>query len=119
MDLYEKILSMLKEEYENGATYQEMAKKYGLSYSYLRELLLGIKPVSRMSLDFFFKLFPAATISVEGKTIVPVVNNGTNSGAMTGVIQYGDNADKVLNQILSTEDLTAEEKIKVIKVLKK
>lgn len=119
MDLYEKILSMLKEEYENGATYQEMAKKYGLSYSYLRELLLGIKPVGRMSLDFFFKLFPAATISVEGKTIVPVVNNGTNSGAMTGVIQYGDNADKVLNQILSTEDLTAEEKIKVIKVLKK
>ena len=75
MDLYEKIITALKEEYENGATYQEMAEKYGLSYSYLRELLLGIKPVGRMSLDFFFKLFPHATVA-RGRSLLHFTYSG-------------------------------------------
>lgn len=115
MDLYEKIITALKEEYENGATYQEMAEKYGLSYSYLRELLLGIKPVGRMSLDFFFKLFPHATVAIHDSIVAPVINNGTNSG----VINAGRIESDAIDKILSADELTAEEKVKVIKVLKK
>ena len=115
MDLYEKIITALKEEYEKGATYQEMAEKYGLSYSYLRELLLGIKPVGRMSLDFFFKLFPHATVAIHDSIVAPVINNGTNSG----VINAGRIESDAIDKILSADELTAEEKVKVIKVLKK
>lgn len=116
MDIYKRIISSLKEEYEAGATYQELAEKYGVSLSYVRELLAGIKPVERLSLETFFKLFPGAAIALDGGIAAPVVNNGHNAGTMNGVVN-GSRQD--LRKILDSEDLNAEEKVKMLKVLVK
>lgn len=116
MDIYQKIIEALKQEYANGATYQELAAKYGVSYQYLRELIIGKKPVERMSLEIFFKLFPRATVTISGGIVAPVVNNGHNSGSMIGV---GNDQSATRKKILESTELTAEEKIKMLKVLEK
>ena len=50
----------------NGATYQEMACRKKISYSYLRGLMTGTNPPEKLSLDVLFKLFPKATINLHG-----------------------------------------------------
>ena len=116
MDIYQEISDALKKEYEGGATYQELSEKYGVSYQYLRELILGKKPVARMSLDTFFKLFPRATVTISGGIVAPVVNNGHNRGTMIGV---GNDLSEARKKILAATELSAEEKIKMLKVLEK
>lgn len=64
MDIYEQIIDILKKEYAAGATYQELADKYGVSYTHIHNLLHGKRAVSGISLDFFFRLFPKAAVSV-------------------------------------------------------
>ena len=81
MDIYQEIHAKLKNEYADGATYQEMASKYGVSYQYLRELIQGEKPIDRMSLAFFKKLFPNATLNLQGDTVI-AKNSGINNGVL-------------------------------------
>ncbi|MCQ2378023.1 MAG: hypothetical protein MJ016_02285 [Victivallaceae bacterium] len=114
MDIYKIIIDALKKEYADGATYRDLAEKYGVSYQYIRELMLGVKPVERMSLDIFFKLFPSATVSIKGNTVNNVVNTGVNSGSMIGVNSAGDIEDKILKS-----DLSAEDKVKFIELVRK
>lgn len=116
MDIYKEIIDSLKREYADGATYQQLAAKYGVSYQYLRELIIGKKTAERISMETFFKLFPRATVTISGGIVAPVVNNGHNSGSMTGVV--GD-LSEARKKILASADLTAEEKIKMLKVLEK
>ena len=112
MDIYDKIIEMLKKEYADGATYQELADKYKVSYTHIHNLLNGKRAVSGISLDFFFRLFPKAAV----KFSAGVVNTGTN----TGVMSCGNSGmDDAIDKILASEELSDSEKIKVIKVLKK
>ena len=101
MDIYKQITELLKSEYDAGATYQELADKYGVSYTHMHNLLNGKRAVSGISLDFLFKLFPKATICLTG--------DKTSSDCIAAVF----------DKILESEDLSAEEKVKVMKVLKK
>ena len=104
----------------NGATYQEMAKRFGVSYQYLRELMQAKKPVERMSLEFLFKLFPKATINLHGDAVA-VHASGTNGnvvGVNRGAVD-GDWVQSAMQKILETEDLSDSEKIKVLKALQR
>lgn len=77
MEIYKEILDLLKNEYSAGATYQEMAGKKKVSYSYLRGLMNGVNPPEKLSLEVLFKLFPRAQINLNaGETI--------NGNATTG-----------------------------------
>ena len=110
MDIYEKIIEMLKHEYNSGATYQELADKYNVSYTHIHNLLNGKRAVSGISLEFFFRMFPHATINFAGGDFSHLINNGKiTSGCLSAVI----------DKILESEDLSDAEKIKVMKVLKK
>ena len=120
MDIFDQILAHLKEEYQSGATYQELSRKYGVSYTHIHNLLNGKREISGISLGFLFKLFPRAKIDLSGTAAV--ISAPQNSGAVVGVNNGNVSADclsSVMEKILSTNDLTAEEKVKVLKVLKK
>ena len=114
MDIYQEILELLTKEYSEGSTYQKMAEDKNVSYSYLRGLLNGINPPEKLSLEILFKLFPRAAINLNGDKIIANGHQaiGINNGTVT------QSMDSVIDKILSTDDLTAEEKIKVLKVLK-
>ena len=127
MDIYQEIIDTLKREYAAGATYQEMAAKHNVSYQYIRELLVGDKPVGRMSLEFFFRLFPRATINLHGDTVTMKNNTGAAvTGVNRGTINVGDPITPdviewrsgVVEEILLDDDLTDEEKVKFLKILK-
>ena len=116
MEIYETIIEMLKKEYADGATYQELADKYGVSYTHIHNLLHGKRAVSGISLDFFFRLFPKASVNLSGGVFSPVVNDGLNSGVMQG---NTSSMDEAISKITETDELSDSEKIKVLKVLKK
>ncbi|MBR7119938.1 MAG: hypothetical protein IKC77_07060 [Lentisphaeria bacterium] len=114
MDVYRKIIEVLRQEYESGATYKELADKYGISYTHMHNLLNGKRAVSGISLDFFFKLFPDATLTFSGGNFTNVVNNGGKIKS----ISTNDNNDAI-NKILTSDELSDAEKVKVLKVLRK
>ena len=117
MGLYQEILEALKKEYNDGATYQEMAQKYGVSYTHIHNLLHNKRAIDGISLRFFFRLFPNATVTINGGIVAPVVNNGSNSGTMNGVVTAAD--EQAIDKILRTDELTDSEKVKVLKIMKK
>lgn len=119
MDIYTKIIEILKEEYNSGSTYQELADKYGVSYTHIHNLLNGKRSVSGISLDFFFRMFPHATINFSGGDFSHMVNHGGNVvGINNGKITSGC-LSAVIEKILDSDELSDTEKVKVMKVLKK
>ena len=107
MDIYKEILDILKQEYESGATYQEIAKKHNISYQYTRALMQGERPAERISLECLFKLFPQATINLHGDSVI-AKNSGINNGLIGvnhGTMHSAPVEDFRSRAILATIDL--------------
>lgn len=121
MNIYDQIVDCLKQEYLSGATYQELADKYKVSYTHIHNLLNGKRSVSGISLDFLFRLFPAASVNLHGSA-----NNnsgGINVGAVNGSGNFfnekkSDTLQLIQNRILQSDALSAEEKVKFLKLIK-
>ena len=96
-----EILNKLKELYNSGATYTELGDKLGVSKSYIHSLLSGDRAVDGLTVRKINQLFPNAVLHIDGDK------------AENNVIEI--NIDRLLN---STE-FTAEEKIKILRVIKK
>jgi len=64
-DLYAAIVADLHRRYASS-TYQAISTEAGVSYPYVRGLILGDNPPGRMSLDVFFRLFPRAEVRLDG-----------------------------------------------------
>ncbi len=119
MDIYQQILDLLRREYAAGATYQELADKHNISYPYIRSLMRGDQPVEKLSLETFLKMFPAARISLRGDTVE--ISAADNRGTVVGVNHGGavsGGADAVIDRILRS-DLSAEDKVKFIELMRK
>ena len=116
----DKILRYLRSRWEAGETQQQIANSTGISRSYLCEILSGKAGVDRITVGTINKLFPKATLQLEGDAAV--ISAPRNSGNVIGInngTMESDCLSGVMNKILATEDLTAEEKVKVLKVLQK
>lgn len=79
-----------------------------------------------MALKTFFKMFPRATINLHGSGDVggnTVSGNGNAFGHSNYVVNNGPITqsciDSVMDKILNTSDLTAEEKVKFLSILRK
>ncbi len=130
MGIYDEILAELKKEYANS-TYQEMAKKYGISYTHMRNLMNGDRALDGISLELLFKLFPRAAICLRGDTIAASIggNNVRNIG--NKVIGHIDNyvaacdegvdrevRQKIIEEIMASE-LDDSAKVAVFKIINK
>lgn len=120
MELYESILAALKERYKKEKNYKKIAKQSGITYSYLYGLIHGTNDPKKLSLEKFFQLFPLATIDLYGDSVS--IRADHNKGAVVGV-NHGNVAtdflSSVMDKILAADELTDEEKVKVLRVLKK
>lgn len=115
-----EIIAKLKAEYDKGMTYQEIAKKHGVSYTYIHNLFDGNRDPEGLTIKKINRIFPDAVLYLSGDNVTITANQ--NQGAVVGVNHGAVNTDLlsvILDKILLTEELSAEEKIKVIKVLKK
>lgn len=64
MTIQEQIVAELRKEYSSGSTYQEIADRHGLSYTYARGIILGKEPAGRISLEKLLAMFPRARIEL-------------------------------------------------------
>ena len=72
MQIYDQILAALKAEYDTPRTYEQMHARSGVNASHICALLNGRKSVAQMSLDTLLKLFPRASISLDGPAAAEV-----------------------------------------------
>lgn len=117
---FEDIISALKGEYDSGMTYEQIARKHGVSYTYIHNLFSGKRAVEGLTLKKINKLFPNAVLHLNGDNVFVRAdhNSGNVVGVNNGTIDAGCMA-AVLDKILESDELSDTEKIKVMKVLKK
>ena len=113
MSIYEEIRAALIREWRNGATQQEIADRAGVTNPYINNLLSGKRKVESMKLETLFKLFPRAEIKLERPQIA-----GDYAVQVQGNVSIAEES-AIIDKILNDDTLSAEEKVKVLKVLKK
>lgn len=113
MNIYEEIRQALIREWRNGATQQEIADRAGLTNQHINNLLSGKRKVESMKLETLFKLFPRAIIKLERPLIA-----GDHAVQVQGNVSIAEDS-AIIDKILNDDTLSAEEKVKVLKVLKK
>ena len=106
-----EIQELLLSEWRRGVTQRQIADRANLTDAYINNLLSGKRKVETMKLETLFKLFPNAEISLNGANIATDHANLTING--------GGDFEKNVEKIINDDTLSAEEKIKFIKVLKR
>ncbi len=122
MNIYEEIRSALIDEWQSGATQQEIADRAGVTNPYINNLLSGKRKAAAMKLETLFKLFPQASICLNnGNRTIGSRNKISNSR-----IQSDDNffygsekLDEVAQAVMSSEKLSAESKVEVYNIIQK
>ena len=110
------ILSILRKytDVNHTMTQQEIADRAGLTNQHINNLLSGKRKVESMKLETLLKLFPNAQIKLERPQIA-----GDNAIQVQGNVNVKGDDSAVVDKILNDDTLSAEEKVKVLKVLKK
>lgn len=117
--LAEQIREYLKALNDGRKTQEEMAKELHVAQSVVNRLLSGRKKFEYLSIGTFDRMFPEASIDLKGAALIHAPQNRGNVVGINNGHMAADCLSEVMDKILSTEELTAEEKIKVLKVLKK
>lgn len=122
MNLSDKILAQLKEEYRSGMTQQEIAKAHNVTHPQIQRLLSGQRDCGGLTVDTVSKMFPNATINLHGDPVV-ATNSGINNGVVgvnNGNLQQSSAEafrDRAIRAILDL-DLSPEVSILILKTLK-
>ena len=114
-----EVLAELRRKYDSGLTQQKIANASGVSRSYIRDLLSGKRKIDGLTLKKINQLFPRSLLLLTGDTVS--IHADRNSGNVVGVNHGSVSQDclsAIQNKILETDDLTAEEKVKVLRVLR-
>ena len=89
MTIAETVKAVLNDEYhKRGMKQREIAKAHNVSRSYIQSLLTGRCPFEGITLDSLSKMFPLATLNLNGNITTSqqgtnnVVVNGENSGTV-------------------------------------
>lgn len=121
--MFEKeFVERLKELYQAGKTYEEIADITGIARSNVACTINGSRPPKNLTVDALLKAFPEATINLHGDNVR--INAPQNAGNVVGVnngsvSSSGNFQIWAMDKILAADELTDEEKIKMMKVLKK
>ena len=123
MNLSDKILAQLKEEYRSGMTQQEIAKAHNVTHPQIQRLLSGQRDCGGLTIDTVSKMFPNATIHLHGDPVV-ASNSGINHGNVIGVnngqihsSSVENFRDRAIRAVLDL-DLPPEHSMTVLKTLK-
>lgn len=97
MSLGDQVRATFKAEYDAGDTYREIADRHGVSYTYVRGIILGIDPPGGISLAKLETMFPHATLDLRGASSSQVMQNcgngnrqimGTSSDSSSDLASY-------------------------------
>lgn len=111
MTISEQVRKVLQDEYNSGVTQTKLAEKYGIDQGYISCVISGKKKPSLQLIDSVLHSHPSAE-NIKGGAVV-INNGGNNYGNAINNFTLSD----IIKKITDTEALTAEEKIKFIKVI--
>ena len=121
------IFNALHEMCDGKPNQEEIAKSLGISRPYLNRLLNKKRPIDGITLRALMKLFPRATLNLNGYTVV-ADNSGTNhgvvgvnNGTVNGVISSSASAEDFRNKalkVLCDLDIPPDALVKVLKTIK-
>ena len=120
MSISQKVYDTLKSEYESGMTQEEVAARHHVRHSQVQPILSGKRSTGGLLLSTLDRMFPNATIDLYGDNVS--IRADHNKGSVVGVNHGSIAADflsSVMDKILAADELTDEEKVKVLRVLKK
>lgn len=121
MTIAETVRNIIQSEYDAGKKQREIADAHNVSRSYIQSLLTGRCPYEGITLDSLSRMFPSATLNLNGGGITQVASNvrvnnqSVNLGksadayrneAVAAVIKLdlsGDDMKKVLNALMGIE----------------
>lgn len=118
--LAEQIINYIREEYSKGrTTQQEIATALNVDHQTINRLLSGKRTADGLTIGTFDKMFPRAEIKLTGSSInAPTINNGTNSGVITGGVHLCDERITQILDALMSSDLPPESKVKAYQIIK-
>ena len=118
--LAEQIINYIREEYSKGrTTQQEIATALNVDHQTINRLLSGKRTADGLTIGTFDKMFPRAEIKLTGGTVnAPTINNGTNSGVITGGIHSSEGRITRILDALMSSDLPPESKVKAYQNIK-
>lgn len=124
MDIYEEIRSLLREEWENGATQQQIADRAGVTNPYINKLLAGKRKVSAIKLETLFKLFPEAKLTLRNVGNRSIGNGNTITNARVqsdNNFLPGSEAESFRRKVIDAMidlDISDADRSKVLKAVK-
>ena len=124
-DIYRTIYELLIKERDSGTTQNEMSRRSGVAQSRICRLLdsrMGISNIKRLGLETFLKLFPNAHIDLGIHDTHSMGNVSNNNGQVVNGDVHGDvnsTEEGILSQIMKSDDIDAETKVKIYKIIKR
>lgn len=116
-----KIIDELKKEFDKGISYNQIAKKRGISQPYLCAIVNGRVNADGLTIQKINKLFPHATLTLNN-SIVQNINSNTGTNYQIVGEKNFDSPDKTLDQILNkvmeNDKFTAEAKVEFFNIIK-
>lgn len=117
--LAEQIMDYIRSLDDGRKTQGEIAKELHLAQSVINRILSGRKKIELLSIGTFQKMFPDAVTDLHGSSFINAPQNRGNVVGINNGHMVTDCLSDVMDKILSAEELSDEEKVKVLKVLKK
>lgn len=116
-----KIIDELKKEFDKGISYNQIAKKRGISQPYLCAIVNGRVNADGLTIQKINKLFPNATLTLNNSIVQNVNSNTGTNYQIVGEKNFASpdkTLDQILTQVMENDKFTAEAKVEFFNIIK-
>ena len=126
MNIYEEIQRRMRQMIVDGLTQQQISNYSGISQPFISQLMNpkdGVERIKHLELSKLLKLFPDARIVFGGDRRIGDVHHNTNSPVIQGdgntvaAQPSEETASAFLQRIMESDDIDAETKVKIYRML--
>lgn len=106
---------------DKRVTQEQLADLWGVSQNYICKILSGKADPDKISIGILQRIFPKATLNIDGSPTVSGVGNVVGSHNSDIAINASSCADKmnaIRDAVVESETLSAEAKVEVLKIIK-
>lgn len=116
------ILDTINAEYQSGLSQEEIAARHHISQAHVQRIISGKANLDNLRLETLEKMFPDAVLYLNGDNVS--IHADQNRGAVVGVNRGTITPDRdilseIEKKILAADELSSDEKVKFLMVLKK
>lgn len=110
-----------KTYYDKRVTQEELADLWGVSQNYICKILSGKADPEKISIGVLQRIFPHATLNIDGSPSVKGFGNvvgNNNSDIAINASNVLDHLNAIRDSVVENEKLSADAKVEVLKIIK-